>query len=116
MNIKETTELEKSKAHITVEIIQYLPNTMVSKNIIRKITGNIRASSFDASEELAEKTAPSDNYIQIIDGEAELTIKDKKFHLRKGEDIIIHAHSSHIFNANEQFKMLSTVIKSGYEV
>jgi len=32
-----------------------------------------------------------------------------------GEGIIIPAHSYHHFNANEQFKMLSTVIKSGYE-
>jgi quercetin dioxygenase-like cupin family protein len=115
MDIIENNELEKGKAHITVEIIQYLPNAVVSKTIIRKITGNITASSFDAGEELAEKTSPFDNYIQIIDGEAELTIKDKKFRLRKGEGIIIPAHSSHIFNANEQFKMISTVIKSGYE-
>lgn len=116
MEIMETNELEKAKAHITVEIIQYLPNAVVSKTIIRKITGNITASSFDAGEELAEKTSPFDNYIQIIDGEAELTIKDKKLRLRKGEGIIIPAHSSHVFNANEQFKMISTVIKSGYEV
>jgi quercetin dioxygenase-like cupin family protein len=116
MESKETTELEKGKAHITVEIIQYLPNSVVSKTIIRKITGNITASSFDAGEELAEKTAPFDNYIQIIDGEAELTIKDKKFRLSKGEGIIIPAHASHFFNANKQFKMISTVIKSGYEV
>ncbi len=112
----EKTELEKGKAHFTVEIIQYLPNAVVSKTIIRKITGNITASSFDAGEELAEKTSPFDKYIQIIDGEAKLTIKDKKFLLKKGEGIIIPAHSSHIFNANEQFKMISTVIKSGYEI
>lgn len=111
----DTTELEKAKAHIIVEIIEYIPNAVVSKTIIRKITGNITASSFDAGEELAEKISPFDNYIQIIDGTAEITI-DKKIHkLKLGEGIIIPAHASHIFNANEQFKMISTVIKSGYE-
>lgn len=108
-------EIEKAKAHIIVEIIEYLPNAVVSKTIIRKITGNITASSFDAGEELAEKTSPFDNYIQIIDGKAELTINDKLYRLGKGEGIIIPAHASHIFNASEQFKMISTVIKSGYE-
>ncbi len=88
---------------------------MVSKTIIRKITGNITASSFDAGEELAEKISPFDNYIQIIDGKAEVTINGKVFMLDKGQGIIIPAHASHIFNANEQFKMISTVIKSGYE-
>jgi hypothetical protein len=51
----EVTELEKAKVHIIVEIIEYLPNAVVSKTIIKKITGNITATSFDAGEELAEK-------------------------------------------------------------
>jgi hypothetical protein len=34
---------------------------VVCKTIIRKITGNIKASSFDAGEEMVEKIAPFDN-------------------------------------------------------
>ncbi|WP_396156492.1 cupin domain-containing protein [Flavobacterium macrobrachii] len=108
-------ELEKAKSHIIVEIIQYIPNAVVSKTIIKKTTGTITASSFDAGEELAEKTSPFDNYVQIIDGAAEILIKDKKHQLKLGEGIIIPAHAQHSFNANEQFKMISTIIKSGYE-
>ncbi|PZO27921.1 MAG: cupin [Flavobacteriaceae bacterium] len=108
-------ELEKAKSHIIVEIIQYIPNAVVSKTIIKKTTGTITASSFDAGEELAEKTSPFDNYVQIIDGTAEILIKDKKHQLKLGEGIIIPAHAQHSFNANEQFKMISTIIKSGYE-
>ena len=119
MNIIEqftdSQELEKSRAHIIVEIIEYLPNAVVSKTIIKKTTGNITVSSFDAGEELAEKTSPFDNYIQIIDGAAEIIIDEKKYKLKLGEGIIIPAHSMHRFNANEQFKMISTIIKSGYE-
>lgn len=111
----ESAELEKSKAHIIVEIIQYIPNAVLSKTIIKKATGNITVSSFDAGEELAEKTSPFDNYIQIIDGVAELFINDKEYKLSLGDGIIIPAHSKHWFNANVQFKMISTIIKSGYE-
>ena len=32
------TELEKSKAHITVEIIEYVPNSVVIKIILKKST------------------------------------------------------------------------------
>jgi quercetin dioxygenase-like cupin family protein len=110
-----SAEVEKSKTHIIVEIIQYVPNAVVSKTIIKKLTGNITASSFDAGEELAEKTSPFDTYIQIIDGAAELIIDKKIFWLKLGDGIIIPAHARHNFNANEQFKMISTVIKSGYE-
>lgn len=114
-NAYDFKEIEKSKVHIVVEIIEDIPNAVVSKAIIKKTTGNVTISSFDAGEELAEKTSPFDNYIQIIDGTAELTIDDKKFRVKLGEGIIIPAHTKHQFNANVPFKMISTVIKSGYE-
>ncbi len=108
-------ELEKSRVHIVVEIIEYVPNAVLSKTIIKKTTGNITVSSFDAGEELAEKTSPFDTFIQVIDGIAEVIINDKKYVLRLGEGIIVPAHAKHCFHANEQFKMISTVIKSGYQ-
>jgi len=111
----ESPEIEKAKKHIIVELIEYIPNSVLSRTILKKITGNVTASSFAAGEELAEKTAPFDNYIQIIDGAAEITVDDKVYKLSLGQGIIIPAHSKHCFNADEQFKMISTIIKSGYE-
>lgn len=113
--IHDNTEIEKSKSHIIVQIIEYIPNAVLSKTIIKKITGNITISSLDAGEELAEKISPFDTYIQIIDGTAELSINNKKYHLNLGDGIVIPAHSKHNFYATQQFKMLSTIIKSGYE-
>ena len=114
-NHTSKTEIEKSKAHIIVEIIEYIPNAVVSKTIIKKTTGNITVTSFDTGEELEEKTSPFDTYVQIIDGVAEVVINEKDYLLRTGDGIVIPAHAPHCFNANEQFKMISTVIKSGYE-
>lgn len=111
---EETKELQKSKAHIIVEILEYIPNSVVSRTIIKKTTGNVTASSFDAGEELAEKISPFDTFIQIIDGSAEVVINDIKYELALGEGIIVPAHTRHCINAAQQFKMISTVIKSGY--
>lgn len=113
--LNENSELEKSTVHIIVEIIEYLPNAVVSKTIIKKITGNVTLLSFDAGEELGEKLSPFDTFIQIIDGSAKLTINQKLFNLKLGEGIIIPAHAKHRFDAAEQFKMISTIIKSAYE-
>ena len=77
-------ELEKSKVHIIVEILEYVPHAVVSKTILRKTTGNISVSSFDAGEELEEKISPFENYIQIIDGTADVGINDKNYKLRFG--------------------------------
>jgi quercetin dioxygenase-like cupin family protein len=114
-NHLDNVELEKSKPHIIVEILEYVPNSILIKTIIKKTTGNIMVTAVDAGEELAEKISPFDTFIQIIDGAAQVEIRDKKYKLRLGEGIIIPANSSHCFNANEQFKMISTIIKSGYE-
>lgn len=114
-DVNNSTELEKSTPHIIVEIIEYVPNSVLSKTIIKKTTGNVTVTALDAGEELGEKTLAFDNYIQIIDGAAQVTIGNKEYKLRLGEGITIPAHAKHCFNANEQFKMISTIIKSGYE-
>jgi quercetin dioxygenase-like cupin family protein len=108
-------ELEKSKALIIVEIIEYVPNSVVIKSIIKKTTGNISAVSFDSGEALAEKTLPFDTFVQVIDGKAEIIIDGISNMLNIGQSIIIPAHSSNVVKANVRFKMISTIIKSGYE-
>jgi len=111
----KATEIEKSKTHILIEIIEYVPNSVVSKTIIRKTTGNISVVAIDTGEALAEKISPFDKFIQVIEGVAEVVIDNKPNILQKGQAIIIPAHATNFIRANERFKMISTVIKSGYE-
>lgn len=107
--------IEKGRAHIIIEIIEYIPNAVVSRTIIKKTTGNVTAISMSVGEELGEKTIAFDTYVQILDGAAEIKIDDKFILLKLGEGIIIPAHTKHSYTANEQFKMIVTIIKSGYE-
>jgi quercetin dioxygenase-like cupin family protein len=111
----ENIEVEKARALIVVEIIEYVPNSVVIKTIIRKTTGNISAVSIDGGEALAERIMPFDNFVQIIDGKAEIVIDGISSLLNTGESIIIPAHTLNTVKANERFKMISTIIKSGYE-
>ena len=111
----QTTEIEKSKTHILIEIIEYVPNSVVTKTIIRKTTGNISVVAIDTGEVLAEKISPFDTFLQIIEGKAEVVIDGKSKMIQIGQAIIIPAHTSNSVRANEKFKMISTIIKSGYE-
>ena len=111
----DTTEIEKAKVHITVEIIEYITNSVVIKTILKKSTGNISVMSFDSGEGLTEKTSPFDTYAQIIEGKAHIVIKGKSHLLLTGESIVIPAHASHLIKPNGRFKMIQTLIKSGYE-
>jgi quercetin dioxygenase-like cupin family protein len=111
----ENSEVEKAKGLIIVEIIEYVPNSVVIKTIIKKTTGNVSAISFDTGEALTEKIIPFDTFVQIIDGNAEIIIDGITNLLETGQSIIIPAHTANIVRANERFKMISTIIKSGYE-
>jgi quercetin dioxygenase-like cupin family protein len=111
----ENSEMEKGKVLIVVEIIEYVPNSVLIKTIIKKTTGNVSAVSFDSGEIMTEKISPFDTFIQVIDGKAEIVIDSHSYILETGQSIIIPAHSPNIIKANERFKMISTVIKSGYD-
>jgi len=111
----EAGEIEKSKALITVEIIEYVTNSVVIKTILKKSTGNISVMSFDSGEGLTEKTTPFDTFVQIIEGKAEIVIGAVSHHLQTGQSIVIPAHVSNLVRPNGRFKMILTVIKSGYE-
>lgn len=113
--IMEAGEIEKSKALITVEIIEYVPNSVVIKTILKKSTGNISVMSFDSGEGLTEKTTPFDTFVQIIEGKAEIVISKISHLLQTGQSIVIPAHASNLVKPNGRFKMILTVIKSGYE-
>ena len=108
-------ELEKSKAHIIVEIIEYVPNSVVIKTIIKKSTGNISVMSFDSGEGLTEKTSPFDTFAQIIEGKANIVIDKVSTLLESGQGIVIPAHAPNYILPNGRFKMILTTIKSGYE-
>ena len=113
--MEEVHDISQSVVHIVVEIIEYVPNSVLSRTIIRKSSGNVKIMSLDSGEGLTEKTSPFDSFAQIIDGKAEIIIDGKVNQLNTGQGIIIPAHRSHIINANERFKMILTIIKDGYE-
>ena len=108
-------EIKKAKSHIIVEIIEYIPNSVVSKTIIKKLTGNVSVMSFDTGEGLSEKTSPFDTFVQIIEGKANIVINKVSTLLETGHGIIIPAHASNKIMPNGRFKIISTIIKSGYE-
>ncbi|MBP1644624.1 MAG: cupin [Bacteroidetes bacterium] len=109
-------EVEKSKVHITVEIIEYVANSVVVKTILKKSTGNITLMSVDSGEGLTEKITPFDTFVQVIEGQAEVVIEGVPHLLLTGQSLVIPAHESNYINPNGRFKMILTVIKSDYEL
>lgn len=111
----ENNVFEKSKIYQLADSVDYVPGSVVIKSIISKKTGTVTISSLDAGEVMSAKLSPFDRLTHIIDGEAEIIIDEKSNMVEKGQAIIIPAHTRNRIKANTRFKMLSTIIKSGYE-
>jgi|SRR6185312_4474463 len=112
---RDHAAMEKSKVFIILDAVAYMPKVLSNKIIIKRSTGSVMVSSLDAGQVVAEKCFPFDTFIHIIDGMAQLTIDQTLYNLEHGEGIIVPAHAKHDFNASVPFKMITTIIKSGYE-
>jgi len=93
-------------------MVNYQQGAVVSKTIIEKDTGTVTLFAFAMDQGLSEHTAPFDALVQVLDGEVEIKISGKPFHLKQGEIIIIPAHEPHALKAVSDFKMLLTMIRS----
>jgi quercetin dioxygenase-like cupin family protein len=92
-------------------MVSYQDGSVVSKEIIKQQTGTVTLFAFDKGQGLSEHTAPFDALVNIIDGQAEVTISGKTFIVKKGEIIIMPANKPHSLKAAEKFKMLLVMIK-----
>lgn len=94
------------------DAIAYQDGSVVSKEIIRKETGTISLFAFDEGQGLSEHTAPFEAFVNILDGEAEITIAGIPHTVSAGEFIILPANQPHALKAIMKFKMLLVMIKS----
>lgn len=109
------SEFKKSKIFVLKDLPEYATNQVVTSSIIKKNTGNVNAISVAEGEHIAEKLSRFDHFVHITEGRAEIIIDEDSFQLEAGECIIIPANSKNNIIAHEKFKMISTIIKSGYE-
>ena len=96
----------------TVELVGYQEGAVVSRTVINQKTGTVTLFAFAAGQELSEHTTPYDALVQVLDGEAEITISGKPFRLKAGDLIIMPANDPHAVKAVTKFKMMLTMIRS----
>ena len=111
----KSEDIEKAKRFVIVEILEYIPHAVLSTTILNKTTGTVSVVSFDSGEGLTERSSPFDTFIQVIDGIAEIVIDGVSTMLNVGQGIVIPAHARNAIKSAGQFKVISTIIKSGYE-
>ena len=93
------------------DLVAYNDGAVVSRQITKADAGNVTLFAFDKDQELSEHAAPFDALVHVIDGETEIKISGKPFHLKSGDAIIMPANEPHAIKALTRFKMLLTMIR-----
>jgi quercetin dioxygenase-like cupin family protein len=102
----------KEKVLNSKDLIEYQDDSIVSKMLINKDVGSVTLFAFDEKQKLSEHTAPFDALVQVLDGEAEISISGKNYSLKQGDFIIMPANKPHAVTATQKFKMILIMIKS----
>lgn len=103
---------DKGRALNIRELIDYATDSVVSKTLIDTTAGTITLFAFDKAQGLSEHTAPFDAVVQIVDGEAAITIGGNTTKVSEGQMIIMPANIPHALKAVTRFKMLLTMIRA----
>lgn len=93
------------------ELIEFQQGQIVSKTLAQIPAANITLFSLDAGEGISTHTTSGDAMVQILEGEAEITIGDKTVTVKEGETVIMPSDVPHGLEARKRFKMLLTVLK-----
>ena len=94
------------------ELVNYQDGAIVSREIVKKSTGNVTLFAFDHDQGLSEHTAPFDALVQMLEGEMEITIAGESHRVHGGEMILMPGHQPHALKALTRGKMILTMIRS----
>ena len=107
-----TTESLVGRAIDLKELIAYQEGSVVSRTLNDKKVGTITLFAFGEGQGLSEHTAPYDAFVEIVDGEADITISGTDHRVTAGQFIIMPANQPHALRAVTRFKMLLVMIRA----
>jgi len=90
----------------------YQQGSVVSRTLLQDESGTLTVFSFDEGQALSEHTVPYNAFIQVLDGEAEITIGGEPCLVKAGELVLMPGGISHKVRATKRFKMLLTMFKT----
>jgi quercetin dioxygenase-like cupin family protein len=102
---------EPARAVAVAALVDYQRGSIVSREILKGATGRVTLFAFDDGEGLSEHTSPFNALVQMVEGEAEITISGQPHRVQAGEAILMPAGRPHALRALQRFKMVLTLIR-----
>ncbi len=103
--------LKKAETMKLLDRIAYQDGKVASLTLAQQPGVGMTLFAFDAGEGVSTHAAPGDAFVQILEGDALITIDGAENCLTAGEIIVMPAGIPHSVKAISRFKMLLTVVK-----
>jgi quercetin dioxygenase-like cupin family protein len=100
-----------SEPQVLLNLVEYQEGRVVSRTFAQNRVISLTLFAFDKGEGLSTHTAVGDAFVQVLDGEAQITIGGKEVLVRPGEVLVMPANIPHSLHAAKRFKMLLVVVK-----
>ena len=91
----------------------FAPNGIVSRTLLRTPNNRMVLFGFSEGQELTEHTSTQSAVIQILTGQAELSLAGKLQVVKAGDLIYLPPHLPHAVRAITPFSLLLTLSKAG---
>ena len=105
-------KLGSAIAMVLEGLVEYATEAIVSRTLVSGKAGSVTLFAFDRGQQLSEHTAPFDALVQILGGEAQLTVGGKPISARTGQIVLMPSGVPHSVKAEGRFKMLLTMIRN----
>jgi quercetin dioxygenase-like cupin family protein len=99
------------KPSAMVSSIDYQTGAVVSKQLLKKNSGNVTLHAFDKNETLNENTFSHDMLIHVLEGTMDLHVNGTTNLIKAGEYFVLPSKVTHVLISKEKTKVLATVIK-----
>jgi len=107
------TKLKPGEALDMAGLVHYADDAIVSRTIAESPAGTVTLFAFAAGQGLSEHSAPFDAIVQVVEGQADLTIGGRGLNASAGQVVVMPANVPHAIKAVQPFKMLLIMLRTG---
>lgn len=86
------------------------PGQIVSKTLAQNNFVSLTLFAFSKGEEISTHESQGDAMVTVLEGQGQFTVDGKEYFVSSGETLVMPAQKPHAVFAQEDFKMLLTVI------
>lgn len=103
--------MDKSDLTSAAGSIEYSPNAIVSRTLIKTPNGSVTLFAIDAGQGISEHSTPYEAMAQILEGSADWSVGGNVRRATAGGVVMLPADVPHAVAATERFKMLLIMIR-----